>query len=331
MAVLKDAGIAKKDVAEVVLVGGSTRIPKVQSLVSTFFGGKELCKSINPDEAVAYGAAVQGAILSGRGGEATQSLLLLDVTPLSLGIEVTGGRMSVIVKRNTPIPNMATEPFTTVDDYQTEIDIRVFEGERPHTRDCNLLGSFLLSGLPSLPAGEASVKVTFELNSDGVLVVTAKDKANGNTNNIVIENNTGRLSREQVQRMVNEASEYAQEDARARAAGDARAELESLVLQVGASASLLEPVARNELDQCVAAVKQWLLDNPDAAASEITARSKEFLSTVPGIMQRAGATGAQGNAFDLTGMGPTKVAIEDVGSWGLFAFVCGLTSPHSPD
>jgi heat shock protein 1/8 len=200
--VLKDAKAKPDEVGDIVLVGGSTRIPKVQNMLSEYFGGKELCKSINPDEAVAYGAAVQGAILSGARSAATQSLLLVDVTPLSLGIELTGKVMSVLIKRNTPIPVRKTKQYSTEEDYQEGVDIVVFEGERSVTDGNNLLGQFNISGIERAKRGVPKIDVTFDIDANGILTVGAYDTATKARANITISNTRGRLSTEEVDRYV---------------------------------------------------------------------------------------------------------------------------------
>jgi L1 cell adhesion molecule like protein len=261
--VLKDAKMAKEDVHEVVLVGGSTRIPKVQTMLSEHFGGKELCKSINPDEAVAYGAAVQGAILSGARSAATQSLVLVDVTPLSLGIETEGKVMSVVIKRNTPIPVRKTKQFSTTEDWQDAVDVDVYEGERGVTEGNNHLGHFLIGGIERAKRGVPKIDVTFDLDANGILNVSAFDQVTQARGNVTITNSIGHLSAEQIDTMIMEAERLKADDAARLQRIEARNELETFLYHAREVAT-----ARNSvrLATTVESVQTWL-DAADAATT----------------------------------------------------------------
>jgi heat shock protein 1/8 len=309
--VLKDSGLGKNQIDEVVLVGGSTRIPKIQELLSSYFNGKELNKSINPDEAVAYGAAVQGAILSGNSDDKLDGLLLLDVTPLSLGVETAGEVMTVIIPRGSTVPIKKTQVFSTASDNQPGCTVCVYEGERKFTRDCNQLGKFDLKGIPPMPRGMPQIEITYEVDVNGILSVNACEKSSGKAEKITIQNDSNRLSKEEIERMLAEAEKFKEDDEKAQKRVESKNKLENYLYNIKSSV-LGEEKMRTALGSDLTKVTniveeniKWLEQNSNATTEVFDQKQTEVEESLKHLLQKAYQSNMSGAQTD----GPT---VEEV-------------------
>lgn len=328
--VLKDAKMSKASVSDIVLVGGSTRIPKVRELLKEYFGGKEPKQDINPDEAVAYGAAVQGAILAKVKDEKISSMVLVDIVPLSLGIETAGGQMAKIITRNTTIPCCKEQVFSTYSDNQPGVTVKIYEGEREFTKFNNLLGTFELTGIPPMPRGIPKINVKFDVDANGIMNVTATEESTNKTNKITIKNDKNRFTAEELNDMIEDAKKFADEDKKNKERMDAKNELENYIYNARNTANTEEFKAKVGEENCanvnelVTSTIQWLEDNQDCTKDEYNEKQKEIESIIGPLFMQAHNkpdepkekdTGTKGNNSKARGKGkkmPDGPVLEEV-------------------